>query len=52
MFDEWIVPESYFYATDDDADWLLVTFHRMNAEQRRLLIDGARELTSCVTISR
>jgi len=28
------VPESYFYAKDDEAAWLIVTFHRMSSENR------------------
>jgi hypothetical protein len=35
------VPESYLYEKDDDAAWLLVTFHRMNADKRRSLIEAA-----------
>lgn len=33
------VPESYFYARDDDAAWLLVRFHRMIPADRAALID-------------
>ena len=39
------VPESYFYAKDDEAAWLQVVFHRMSPEKRQLLIDAAREQT-------
>jgi transcriptional regulator with XRE-family HTH domain len=38
------VPESYFYAKDDDAAWLLVIFHRMTALDRNKLISVAREM--------
>ncbi len=36
------VPESYFYAKDDEAAWLLVTFHRMSESGRGLVIAAAR----------
>lgn len=32
------VPESYFYAKDDEAAWLQVVFHRMTPEQRAELL--------------
>jgi transcriptional regulator with XRE-family HTH domain len=38
------VPESYFYAKDDDAAWLLIKFHRMSAADRDKLITAARDL--------
>lgn len=38
------VPESYFYAKDDEAAWLLVTFHRMTPSDRDKLINVAREM--------
>lgn len=40
------VPESYFYAKDDDAAWLLVAFHRMSAVDRERLIVAARDLAA------
>ena len=39
-----MVPESYFYAKDDDAAWLLIAFHRMPTVDRNKLITVAREL--------
>lgn len=36
------VPESYFYAKDDEAAWLLVVFHRMSPTDREKLISLAR----------
>ena len=39
------IPESYFYAKDDEAAWLMVVFHRMPAAQREELIALARDLT-------
>ncbi|MBB3116988.1 transcriptional regulator with XRE-family HTH domain [Massilia violacea] len=38
------VPESYFYAVDDEAAWLLVVFHRMATAERAKLLQTAREL--------
>lgn len=38
------VPESYFYAKDDDAAWLLVTFHRMTPSDRHKLVMVVREM--------
>lgn len=38
------VPESYFYAVDDEAAWLLVVFHRMPAEARAKVLQCARDL--------
>lgn len=38
------VPEAYFYALDDEAAWLLVAFHRMDRDKRRLLMDALRAL--------
>lgn len=39
------VPESYFYAKDDEAAWLLVVFHRMPPTDRQELLNVAREMT-------
>lgn len=36
------VPESYFYAKDDEAAWLLVVFHRMTAEDRDKVVSLVR----------
>jgi transcriptional regulator with XRE-family HTH domain len=36
------VPESYFYAKDDEAAWLLVTLHRLPKNKRHELIFAAR----------
>lgn len=36
------VPESYFYAKDDEAAWLLVVFHRMSPPDREKLISLAQ----------
>lgn len=36
------VPESYFYAKDDEAAWLQVTFHRMSKSRREHVIAAAR----------
>ncbi|UUZ55071.1 helix-turn-helix domain-containing protein [Massilia sp. H-1] len=38
------VPESYFYAKDDEAAWLLVIFHRMSPSSRHKLINVAHEI--------
>jgi transcriptional regulator with XRE-family HTH domain len=38
------VPESYFYAKDDEAAWLLVVFHRMTPSDRHKLVSVAREM--------
>lgn len=38
------VPESYFYAKNDEAAWLLVAFHRMTPANRQQLITVAREM--------
>ena len=35
------VPESYFYAKDDEAAWLLLVFHRMSQPDRDKLISLA-----------
>ena len=40
------VPESYFYAKDDEAAWLLVILHRMQPTQRKKLIEVVRDLAS------
>lgn len=37
------VPESYFYAKDDEAAWLQVVFHRMHHEDRQKLLQAAKE---------
>lgn len=36
------VPESYFYAKDDEAAWLQVAFHRMSKSSREQVIATAR----------
>ena len=38
------VPESYFYAKDDDAAWMLVAFHRMTPSDRNKLVNVVREM--------
>lgn len=38
------VPESYFFAKQDDAAWLQVVFHRMSDADREKLISFARDL--------
>jgi transcriptional regulator with XRE-family HTH domain len=38
------VPESYFYAKDDEAAWLLVVFHRMAVSDRKKVIESVRNL--------
>jgi len=38
------VPESYFYAVDDESAWLQVVFHRMPAESRALVSEAVRNL--------
>ncbi len=38
------VPESYFYAKDDEAAWLLIAFHRMSSSDREKLVNLAREI--------
>lgn len=38
------VPESYFYAKDDEAAWLLVAFHRMSQSDREKLVSAVREM--------
>ncbi|MDM5181831.1 helix-turn-helix transcriptional regulator [Massilia sp. DJPM01] len=40
------VPESYFYAKDDEAAWLLVVFHRMTPPDRQKLINDVRGMMS------
>lgn len=42
------VPESYFYAVDDEAAWLLVVFHRMATGDRAKILQTARELVEPV----
>ena len=37
------VPESYFYAVDDEAAWLLTTFHRMSEASRSVVLKAARD---------
>ena len=36
------LPESYFYAKDDDAAWLLVVFHRLQPSKQEELVNLAR----------
>jgi transcriptional regulator with XRE-family HTH domain len=38
------VPESYFYAKDDEAAWILVMFHRMAASDRKKVIEVVRDM--------
>jgi transcriptional regulator with XRE-family HTH domain len=38
------VPESYFYAKDDDAAWLLLAFHQMQTCDRERLLALVRGL--------
>lgn len=38
------VPESYFYAKDDDAAWLQVVFHRLSPPDREKVTIAVREL--------
>ncbi|MQA38640.1 helix-turn-helix domain-containing protein [Rugamonas aquatica] len=38
------VPESYFYAADDEAAWLLVVFHRLPADARARVLQAARDV--------
>ena len=40
------VPESYFYAKDDEAAWLLVALHRMPPSDRQKVFIVARELVA------
>lgn len=40
------VPESYFYAKDDESAWLQVVFHRMAPNDRQKVISLAREIAS------
>jgi transcriptional regulator with XRE-family HTH domain len=40
------VPESYFYAKDDEAAWLQVVFHRMSSADRKRVTLAVRELLS------
>jgi transcriptional regulator with XRE-family HTH domain len=40
------VPESYFYAKDDEAAWLLVVFHRLPPEARNQVLQTIREAVS------
>ncbi|MDX8124409.1 helix-turn-helix transcriptional regulator [Janthinobacterium sp. GMG2] len=40
------VPESYFYAKDDEAAWLQVVFHRMTVEDRELVTLAVRDILS------
>ena len=36
------VPESYFYAKDDDAAWLLVVLHRLPESSRASMLQAVR----------
>jgi transcriptional regulator with XRE-family HTH domain len=36
------VPESYFYAKDEEAAWLQVVFHRMSPSDREKVVNVAR----------
>jgi transcriptional regulator with XRE-family HTH domain len=38
------VPESYFYAKDDEAAWLLVVFHRMPPSERGKVVGAVRDM--------
>jgi transcriptional regulator with XRE-family HTH domain len=38
------VPESYFYAKDEDAAWLQVLFHRLAPSDRQEVIAAVRKL--------
>jgi hypothetical protein len=38
------VPESYFYAKDDEAAWLVVVFLLMSPSDRHKLVSAAREI--------
>ncbi|MBA5686724.1 helix-turn-helix domain-containing protein [Rugamonas apoptosis] len=38
------VPESYFYAKDDEAAWLIVEFHRMMPANRMKMVEVAKAL--------
>jgi len=38
------VPESYFYAKDDEAAWLLVVFHRFPSDERNRVLQVARDI--------
>jgi transcriptional regulator with XRE-family HTH domain len=40
------VPESYFYAKDDEAAWLQVVFHRMSKNDRERVTLEVRQLLS------
>jgi len=40
------VPESYFYAKDDDAAGLQVVFHRMSPSDREKVINVVRGMTT------
>jgi transcriptional regulator with XRE-family HTH domain len=38
------VPESYFYAKDDEAAWLQVVFHRLSSDARSRVLHVARDI--------
>lgn len=38
------VPESYFFAKNDDAAWLQVVFHRMSDAEREKVVSFVRDL--------
>jgi transcriptional regulator with XRE-family HTH domain len=38
------VPESYFYAKDDEAAWLQVVFHRMSGSERERVTQAVSRL--------
>ncbi|WP_373989091.1 helix-turn-helix domain-containing protein [Duganella sp. BuS-21] len=40
------VPESYFYAKDDEAAWLQVVFHRLPSEARYQVLQIVRDSVS------
>lgn len=38
------VPESYFYAVDDESAWLQVVFHRLPNEVRQQMLQAIRTM--------
>lgn len=38
------IPESYLYARDDSAAWMLVQLHRMDKSRKKVVLDFIREM--------
>lgn len=40
------VPAPFFYTSDDEVAWLLVTYHRMRPVERKKVIEAVRGMVS------